>query len=503
MYGSPPAERFKAWLNRNDFVFPVSTGVLSLLLIVVFAALDISSFAQEKDQQAQESVLKGQLAEFLLGTREPDGSSLLENPHEFSTASRELNVLTLRRPFFTYFLTKNNARTFRVEDVRWEPPRSCVLEFAQEFPYDANSVVSGYPIQVCFSAVSADPTGRYIYFTLRYATDVIRRHKPGEPLSSSDSIKIYFSGARKFSLQLAFEAPAQGSLKKQAKRFEGVHEIAGFISDDGGRVTRMVSGQAFERRNDASLSEDQNFVTVVGRMDSSLLTVGDVAPGEWPSSTVKSYSIGVEVRSYDPASGNILVRGFSHGSRGTALASLERAYLAAVPSKAKLTVTSVPLSKSPHIVWTSEDAEFARRPAPDGLWQMFSDYLANKLGKSPTIHVQQQQVVGGMPPFVATLTDDGVGLPDVAARAYAWLVMAGAIVLILGFVFLKAFIKLSRLTRAAYASRRGHRAVSFVEFENSSDQIGLLGGALHGLIKEIDSEHAVQEERLCAGAGHS
>jgi hypothetical protein len=130
--GNAKIRRVVARARRSDFTLKSAAAAIVLLVLVAFAIYDFIATASQKDQQIQESALKGQLAEFLLITRDPDGSSLLENPKEFTKARRPARVVSLRRPFFNYFLNNGNARSFRTEDIRWDPPRSCVLEFADE-----------------------------------------------------------------------------------------------------------------------------------------------------------------------------------------------------------------------------------------------------------------------------------------------------------------------------------------------------------------------------------
>lgn len=64
-----------------------------------YAIYDVVSPSRESDQQAKKAALGAQLADFALATRDKDGSSLLENPDEFSRIQRTLSFVSLKRSF--------------------------------------------------------------------------------------------------------------------------------------------------------------------------------------------------------------------------------------------------------------------------------------------------------------------------------------------------------------------------------------------------------------------
>lgn len=73
-------------IRRKRYSFTISATAAALpilLLLLSWAAIDISRAVQHKDEQLQVAGLRTQLVEFLLTTtREPDGSSLLDNPDD-------------------------------------------------------------------------------------------------------------------------------------------------------------------------------------------------------------------------------------------------------------------------------------------------------------------------------------------------------------------------------------------------------------------------------------
>lgn len=473
----PRVKRLGGWLRRRDFTLYLAVGAIALFSLFGLAINDFLNVAKQKDQQHQESMLRGQLAEFLLSTREPDGSSLLENPQEFTKANRQARVVSLRRSFFTYFLTKSNVRSFQPDDIRFESPRACSLEYPVEQigrPEAQRNVM-----HACFGAVPNDPSGRYVYFSLRYPASAITRHKTGQPLSDSDRVTLNFSGLRAAKLVLVFEpSPITQSRNRPAqKRFDRFHEVAGFLNDDVGRPTRAVQGQAFERATENSMGN----VTIVGRIDASILPgFGDAE--KWPSQGIKNNQIGVEVTSVAKGNGAVLKPyGFAPGAAGKAVMSLEQAYLSAVPSRANLAV-AYGTDTNVRELWHSNQLEVAQAARPPGFFQIVSDKIAELAVKGGNpVKVQQQQQVAGLPRMTATLTADEIVLPDIAARAFLWMIALLVVLLFVSVVAAISLSKLDRLTRAASAIAKVHRTRGFEQYLRSRDQIGTLGRAMHVL----------------------
>ncbi len=102
------ANRWRRWRDwaesrskRYSFTLGATAALLILLLLLSWAAFDIFRAVRHKDEQLQVAGLRTQLVEFLLTTtREPDGSSLLDNPVDYAQARRTLKIATVGKPFF-------------------------------------------------------------------------------------------------------------------------------------------------------------------------------------------------------------------------------------------------------------------------------------------------------------------------------------------------------------------------------------------------------------------
>lgn len=491
--------QLRHWLYRVDFTLRSAIAAVVLLGLFGYAIVDFVQTASRKEHQIQESVLRSELGQFLLTTREPDGSSLLENPNEFTGAKRPVRVVSIRRPFFSYFLTKANSKVFRSENLRFEPPRACVIEF---LPTTSPAEIDKppVPLQACFAAIPSDSSGRYVYFSLRYPTPSIRRHVPGQPLEASDRVFLRLAGKREVILALTYQRvpqPRGRSLRATpTERYDGFHEVAAYLPDEGGRPTRLVNAQAYERK----VSDDENGrVTLVGRIDASLLPVDD-RMADWPSSAVKALKIGVEIF---PATDSLFqsrppkpLYGFAPDDEGTAQLSLEQAYRMTVLSKATLAVKVRDGADKDNVFWTSSALESSGPEQHRGWFQSLANRVAKALVSSvPQVYAVQDHHLGGLPPLVATLTEDVNIVPDIAARSVAWQI--AAILVIGGLIALQwgGARRLERLTRTAYiaaASRGGN----FAEYANSNDQIGTLGRVLHLLFKRDRQRMAVRRRRL-------
>lgn len=436
----------------------------------------------------QQSELRGQLAQFLLSTREPDGSSLLENPTQFSAAQRPLNIVTLRKTFFSYLLHTGNAKSFKTSEIDFEAPRACQIEFsgaerAGQLPT---------PLQACFAAVQGDPTGRYVYFSLRYPSEAISRHRSGQALSNASRVVLSFEGAKEARLTLAFQAPplARSRYPSQMGRFEEVHELVGYASNDSGQASRMVNGQAFERTVEQDGKGPRNFVTLVGRVDSSLL-ISSVADIPWPSDAIRQLGIGVQVFEPNATSGEpFLAFDVPTGAVGKPLSSLTQAYLAAVPSRASLEVAVSAPGEGKILVWRSDDAGVMQPTTRlQGAWQAASDWWAEltfsaaALSNAP-VSASQVIRVAGMPDLVATLTATPFTLPDIATRAFTWLSAASLVILLLAADWSVYIIKLSRLRRTAYSMVVRPRQTGDLQEFVAKNEIGTLARVFHLLIEK-------------------
>lgn len=458
--------------------------------IFVAAIYDFTVFARRQDQKIQSSNLSRELADFFLATRDPDGSSLLENPQDFSKEVRPLRVVSVNRPFFNYFLTRDNFRTFRTEMLRFEVPRACVLSFAIKQPDQINDDET---IQACFAAIPDDASGRFVYFMVRYSSSTLTRHKVGQPLSAGDRLVLNFSGVRGFKLTLVPELPSQLKSLNPASawRFEGLHEMAAFAEDDFRRPLRQVNAQAVER---SSANSDMRLVTILGRIDASLFQRAASVPGVWPDPGLKEVDIGIQVlgpgRRANP-------RGFSAGTHGRAQASLEYAYRTSISSGADLVVTSAGTAGSSTTeLWRSADLTKNELGERGGPIQQLGKAIAGLVARQ-RISVQGKQNVGTLPTFSATLTTDAIVIPDIAARALAWLVVGALVIVMAGGVVMRGSTRLQRLTRTTYDVTWGKGHDGLASYSKAKDQIGTLGRALN-LFFQRDRNRMLRERQRIA-----
>lgn len=479
----PRVKRLRRWWSARNFTLTMALGGVALLILTVWAIADFVWEAKTKDEIHQESVLRSQLAEFLLSTREPDGTSLLENPAENTRSARPAQVMTIRRPFFTYFLTRDNQRSFQADEIQFTPPRSCSIEFAIETnrgsvqpPLRANNIM-----QACFGALPLDPAGRYVYFALRYPSPPITRHSPGRPLADSDRVILQFAGQRTVALALAFEATPTPITRRRApgKKLDGFHEVVGFVASDGGWATRAVQAQAYERVQDA----DTSVVTILGRIDSKILP--SFNDGEaWPSSGIKALRIGAEIAPAAVDGKPSSSYGFAPGQIGKAVMSLEQAYMSSVVSRAALIVRAESRSASEPELWSSTALGVYQDAATPTKWQALSNWIARLVVRGvPPVHASQPQDIEGLPRMTATLTAERIVIPDIAARAFMWILALLITILFLIAIAIVKLSKLDRLTRTAHSIATAHRLGGLEQFAHEKDQIGTLGRVMHVLFQ--------------------
>lgn len=471
--------------------------------LIGWAVVDLVTTAREKDQRVQESELRGQLAQFLLSIREPDGSSLLENPGEFSDATRPLKVDTLRRSFFSYLLHTGNAKFFKTSEINWEGPRACQVEYPALGRPDAHVP----PLQACFAAVPNDPSGRFLYFSLRYPTAKIRRQKFGEPTGDVSRVILTFAGTKESRLTLTFQLPplARSRYPSQLSRFDGIHELAAFQNDDGDRPVRQISGQAFEGLLQDPSSTGRNFVTLVGRIDSALLQSGVPDAAVWPSSLVKGLKIGVKVYDAGATSGQPrLAYDVAPGKEGAALVSLSQAYLSAIPSRALLEVKGRTPDGTARTLWRSDAADSAVPTRLQGYFQDFADWwakntIARPLQKSATLSATQSLHVLGFADAVASLQATPTALPEIATRALAWMTLALLVIATLAAHWAVYIFRVLRLRAAAYEMAVRPSAEGTLDAGgNRKNEIGTLGRVFHVLLEKnrIRNAHVLRRRRL-------
>jgi signal transduction histidine kinase len=477
--------------------------IAMLVVLIGLAVVDLVTTARENDQRVQESELRGQLAQFLLSIREPDGSSLLERPEEFSQAKRPLQVNTLRRSFFSYFLHTGNAKTFKASELNWEGSRACQIEF----PAMRQSGLRTPALQACFAAVPNDASGRFVYFSLRYPSGKIHRHKFGRPLGGVNRVILTFGTVKATRFTLTFQSPPLARVKDQSQlsRFDGVHELAAFQNGNGGRPIRQISGQAFESEVYEEGTNAKGFVTLIGRIESAILPLGEADSVAWPSQQLKGMKVGLKVYEVDQTGDQALVTyDVEPGRPGTPLVSLSQAYLAAVPSRALLEVTTTNADRTKRIVWRSDTAESAAPPRLQSKFQRFADWVTEKVLSRPRLDAdplsaKQPLYVAGLGDTTASLRKKPVALPDLATRAFAWMSLALLLIAVLAFHWAFYMIQLLRLRGAAYSMAvRPRGGGSLKPFAIQRNEIGTLGRVFHALLEKnrLRNAHVLLRHRL-------
>lgn len=439
------------------FTIAALLGTLGITGLILFALYDSVTSAKVSAQQVRENTLAAELSNFLLATREPDGSSLLENPGDFSNAQRPLKFVQLRKPFYTYLLNRQNAKSLTAEKVIWDAPRPCVTEFFQKS--DRPDQSSAFNVQACFAVVPGDSAGRYGYFALRYPSDEVRRHKVGNKFKGEDRIVLKFGLGRTVPITLVYRAPmlAISRYPSQISRFAGIHEMAAFSATNPDRPLRQVNAQAFERRGDGD--DTRNYVTIVGRIEGSFLDAQAETSEAWPTQAISTMPIGIDVYRRGPDGTEELLEA-PLGAKGRSVVSLQNAYLATVPSRALL-VISRSLGPKTDVLWSSANLPLPATPRRTDWQQQISDWWAPKL-----MAMARYKPVSSMYslPFLlpaptgnlnASLVAPPVSLPGFATRAFGWLTAALLLTVILALGVAYAVLRLRLLTHFAWSMKSG------------------------------------------------
>ncbi len=469
--------------RRNLFLTSIGLGVL-VIGLMGWSLWDFMRTALAKDEKVQEFTLKGELAQFVLAASQVDGTSLLDNPRDFGPASRELSPVELRNPFFVYFLTEANAKSVTAKNIAWEPPRACSVDFV-----DQVSRLPDRTLRACFAVVPNDPSGRFIYFAIRYPTSSVVRHVQGEPLKRSSSVQLSMRGDTAASVQLKFEQPrlAEKRYPSQLRRFSGIHEITAYWNDRPGGALRSVKGQAYERKVDTAGLASINHVVMVGKIDASLVFNTAASVESWNSGYFRKLRIGVRVEER-PKDGMDALPYLSvpEGSRGTALQSLEQTYFTFVQSRSLLEIRrqdSAGAAAEPS--WSSATISSAERPVSDFL-QRTSDAWANFLVnhfefKRNVAQVEQSLVSTGA--ARVTLTAEPILLPDLATRAFFGLSVALIAVFLLGVFWVLALYQLNVMARKALGSAMHPSSGNEMKmYEHRRGEIGMIGRTINALI---------------------
>jgi signal transduction histidine kinase len=490
--GESRLHRCRRWLKRHDlFAWSLGLGLLATGLITA-SMVDFVRAAMAKDEKVQEVTLKGELAQFLLATTQEDGSSILENPRDFAATSRAMAPVELKRPFFTYFLTTGNAATVSASNITWEPPRACAVDFIDEL---SKSPSKG--LRACFAVVPTDASGRYIYFALRYPSREIVRHEPGQSLDKASSLTLALKGETSMTMRLMFEQPkyAKSRFPSQLRRFLGLHELTAYSPERSGAPLRGVQGQAYERRFETPDGTTANYVTLVGRIDAGLLFPTGDSSQAWSRGKFRELAVAAQAFEVDAAKQRAQLQlRTSMDAKGTALQSIEQAYLANVQSRAVLKVHDANRGDAATSqLWSSADLQGKERAAP-GAFQRLSNEWATTLVRwfeLKTLNAKAQLPLQSRASTYATLEAEPVLLPDLAARAFLGLSGALVLVVLLGIFWLIALKRLRVLSALALASARMPTVGNDMNvYAGRRDEIGMLGRTFSVLVRRYRSRNA-------------
>ncbi|WP_431049997.1 sensor histidine kinase [Roseateles sp. L2-2] len=483
-----PFRRIAPW----RYTIGALLGAVGIIGLILFALYDSVTSAKVSEQQVRENTQAAELSNFLLATREPDGSSLLENPSDFSESKRELRFVQLRKSFYSYLLNRQNARNIAAEKILFEVPRPCVTELVQGS--DGIDQTSNFSVQACFATIQGDQSGRYAYFALRYPSEQIQRHKWGAGLKGKDRIILRFGSARETSIVLVYRAPtlAMSRYPSQIDRFAGIHELTAFAVASPDRPLHQVNAQAFERRGDGD--DSRNYVTVVGRIDAGLLDAQAEASQVWPTPSIAATRIGLDVyrRASDGSEEHLNV---PIGFKGRSLVSLQNAYLATVPSRSKL-VISRKVGAVSTVVWSSANLSLPAAPRRSDLQQRVFDWWAPKLmamaryRPDPSVYSVPFLLPAPAGELKADLTAPPVTLPGFATRAFGWLTAALLLTLILTGFLAFAVVRLRILTHRAWKMKSGEIDLDeFNDVDKRRDEFTTLWRVLRQFYRRSRSNH--------------
>lgn len=474
-------------------------GTLGIIGLILFALYDSVTSAKVSEQQVRENTLAAELSNFLLATREPDGSSLLDNPADFSDAQRALKFIQVKKPFYTYLLNRQNAKNLTAEKVAWDAPRPCVTEFFQRTEQPDQS--SSFNVQTCFAVLPGDISGRYGYFTIRYPVDEIQRHKAGGKLKGEDRVVLKLGAGRTIPIALVYRAPALAMSRypSQISRFAGIHEMAAFLASSPDRPLRQVNAQAFERRGDGE--DTRNYVTIVGRIEGSLLDAQAESSQAWPTQPIAAMAIGLDVYRRGPDGTEELLE-VPVGAKGRSLVSLQNAYLATVPSRSHLVISQTIGSKT-DVLWSSANLPLPATPRRTDWQQQISDWWAPKL--MAMARYKPESSMYAMPFLLpaptgavkASLVAPPITLPGFATRAFGWLTAALLLTIILAVGVAYAVLRLRLLTHLAWSMKSGGVDPAVLKVVNKRrDEFNTLWRVLRQLYRRSRSNHAVWMNKM-------
>ncbi|HEY8098714.1 MAG TPA: hypothetical protein VIE65_21820, partial [Methylobacter sp.] len=478
MFGLHSLRDIYRWGRRRNYTITIILVGGLLTAFIFFAIYDFLQTAKAKDEQIQTADLRNELAQFTLALREDDGYPLLDNPEQLSKTTRPLTVISLRKPFFSYFLNTGNARTFSTKEIRWEMPRSCTVEFSSVVDRQSNKENLSNKLQACLAVVPEDPNGRYIYFSIRYPDSQILRHVPGTSVKSSDFVSLNLKGERELKLNLVFHQSqyAQSKFPSKMARFAGLHEVTAYLAEDMHQPLNSVNAQAYEQSLQEAGSSPQNVITILGRINASLVFPSLATSSNWPSPNVKNLTTALFVNDYDQLSGQIL-RPYEipYGTDGTSLVSFEKLYVSLISSKAALEISK---DREAKLLWHSDVLKGSAEKSISVV-QIFSDWWAKEIleiaGYKDNEAIVHNQILGTYLVDL-TLKAGRSRVPDIATRSFLWLWLALILVAIFGSVCFRAIFRLKTITKTAYIMTATPTADESLDaYAERQDEIGTLG----------------------------
>jgi signal transduction histidine kinase len=479
---------------KFTIIFLISGIVLPAIILV--AIIDFVSTAKSKDALMHTAALRSELSQFVLALREDESSSLAAFPSVFAASQRNLHAVPILQPFFTYFLNRGNAKSFESEKLNWEAPGACSIDFEAT----ATARTRDEIVRACLAYIPNEAPGNYLYFSLRYPTAQIVRHEQGNSFTGADHVSVDLRAPhKKVRLQMVFEPStlAIGRYPSQQKRFARLHEVTAYLGDDPRRPTRAVSGQAFEHVVQDNGGKAQKFVTLLVRIDPSIILEEQDFAKPLPD-VLGNVGAAVGVYVKEPSERKaVLAFNIPFEKRGVAVISLEKLYLTYIASKAQLVLSRMNTTGS-HPVWRSDSiAEEVRRPSG---FQVVSDkwaeWIVSKFGYTSK-EASTAQNLGRDSPLLATLRQDGVVLPDVATRSLSYLTLALVLIIFLLSYLSISLLDVRRILNTSYRiTVRPMADIPLLRHERGSGEISRLGRVVSLLIARSRSRALRLQKRL-------
>lgn len=500
MFGLPNLiKNSKRRLSRLNYSIRLFLLGFLLTAFIAFAIYDFLRTAKEKEEEIQTAGLNSELAQLSLALREDDGYPLLENSEQLSKVNRPLSIISFKKSFFSYFLNTSNAKAFNTKDIKWEMPRSCTVEFYPTVEKKGNDQFFLNKLRACLGVIPGDVSGKYIYFAIQYPSDEIHRHTSGKALVNSDYVSLNLKGDQELKVNLVFHSSnyALSRYPSQMARFSGLHEVTAYAADGIKQPLTTVNAQAYEQTfKDDNLGAN-NYVTILGRVNSNLIFPSLKPDSAWPPSNIKNVRAAIFTNHYDPPSGfNIRRFEIPYGAIGNALVSLEQLYISLISSKAELVIRKKNPSK---IVWQSSSLSLTA-DKPLGLIQTFSDWWVKKILSwtgSDSKEVTITKSINGSDGIEISLKSKQAQVPDIATRSFLWLWLALLLTMFYGFLSFIALKRIKKITEKAYSmTAKPTLAINLDEYAEKQDEIGILGRTFYLLFKRLRSRNAQLLQRM-------